>query len=244
MWKSQSARRRRRPSRSCARCGSRGCRAWRRSGFSMPGPTAWRRCSRARGCRSLIVVDACRSGSRARRDFRGAGREARAEASRPSLNLHDFRWDHALYAGRRIFREDFPVRRHGPADRGGRRSSSGSACRRRFPPPRRRSSNASKRLIRSRQATGEAARDDARLRCHPQARQPLSEPEKSMIVISRDSKRSSCCAATATCDLAGPPRGGRRLSAQTPQRRRRPRRQCARLLSCARNATKRNAILR
>ena len=26
----------------------------------------------------------------------------------PSLNLHDFRFDHALHAGRMIFREDFP----------------------------------------------------------------------------------------------------------------------------------------
>jgi hydrogenase maturation protease len=26
----------------------------------------------------------------------------------PSLNLHDFRWDHALAAGRRIFAADFP----------------------------------------------------------------------------------------------------------------------------------------
>ena len=25
------------------------------------------------------------------------------------LNLHDFRWDHALYAGRRIYGDDFPV---------------------------------------------------------------------------------------------------------------------------------------
>ena len=27
----------------------------------------------------------------------------------PSLNLHDFRWDHALAAGRLIFREQFPT---------------------------------------------------------------------------------------------------------------------------------------
>ena len=39
--------------------------------------------------------------------FRSAGEEL-AERHTPTLNLHDFRWDHALYAGRRIFREHFP----------------------------------------------------------------------------------------------------------------------------------------
>jgi len=27
---------------------------------------------------------------------------------KPSYNLHDFRWDHALTAGRNIFKNDFP----------------------------------------------------------------------------------------------------------------------------------------
>ena len=27
----------------------------------------------------------------------------------PALNLHDFRWDHALYAGRKMFRAAFPA---------------------------------------------------------------------------------------------------------------------------------------
>ena len=61
----------------------------------------------ARGCRSLVVVDACRSGSEPGAVFEvpGAELEQRHVAS---LNLHDFRWDHALFAGRRIFREAFP----------------------------------------------------------------------------------------------------------------------------------------
>jgi hydrogenase maturation protease len=28
---------------------------------------------------------------------------------RPSFSLHDFRWDHALAAGRKIYRERFPI---------------------------------------------------------------------------------------------------------------------------------------
>ncbi|KJC56435.1 hydrogenase maturation protease [Bradyrhizobium sp. LTSPM299] len=61
----------------------------------------------ARGCRSLIVVDACRSGSDPGAVFEVPGDELE-QRYQPSLNLHDFRWDHALYAGRQIFREQFP----------------------------------------------------------------------------------------------------------------------------------------
>ena len=61
----------------------------------------------ARGCRSLILVDACRSGSEPGAIFEVPGTEL-AQAYEPSLNLHDFRFDHALHAGRMIFREDFP----------------------------------------------------------------------------------------------------------------------------------------
>jgi hydrogenase maturation protease len=61
----------------------------------------------ARGCRSLIIVDACRSGSDPGAVFEVPGNELE-QRYQPSLNLHDFRWDHALYAGRQIFREQFP----------------------------------------------------------------------------------------------------------------------------------------
>jgi hydrogenase maturation protease len=61
----------------------------------------------ARDCRSLIVVDACRSGSQAGAVFELPGAEVE-QSYAPSLNLHDFRWDHALHAGRQIFRADFP----------------------------------------------------------------------------------------------------------------------------------------
>jgi hydrogenase maturation protease len=61
----------------------------------------------ARGCRTLIIVDACRSGSEPGATFEVPGAEFEQRYA-PSLNLHDFRWDHALFAGRRIFRDDFP----------------------------------------------------------------------------------------------------------------------------------------
>jgi hydrogenase maturation protease len=61
----------------------------------------------ARGCRTLIVVDACRSGSEPGAVFEVPGDELE-QRHQPSLNLHDFRWDHALFAGKKIFREQFP----------------------------------------------------------------------------------------------------------------------------------------
>jgi hydrogenase maturation protease len=62
----------------------------------------------ARGRRTLIIVDACRTGSPPGAVFEVPGAEvARSHVTAP--NLHDFRWDDALYAGRQIFRENFPT---------------------------------------------------------------------------------------------------------------------------------------
>ncbi|MBK3666288.1 hydrogenase maturation protease [Bradyrhizobium diazoefficiens] len=61
----------------------------------------------ARGCRTLIVIDACQSGSEPGAIFEVPGSEL-TQRYAPSLNLHDFRWDHALYAGKAIFRDAFP----------------------------------------------------------------------------------------------------------------------------------------
>lgn len=61
-----------------------------------------------RGCRSLIIVDASRSGSAPGAMFEVPGAEL-ARSHAPSLNLHDFRWEHALHAGREIFRDEFPT---------------------------------------------------------------------------------------------------------------------------------------
>jgi hydrogenase maturation protease len=62
----------------------------------------------ARGARRLIIVDASRSGSEAGAIFRVPGKELEALPD-PGYSLHDFRWQHALAAGRRIFRDDFPT---------------------------------------------------------------------------------------------------------------------------------------
>jgi hydrogenase maturation protease len=62
----------------------------------------------ARGCRTLIIIDACRSGSAPGAVFEVPGAELEQKYE-PSLNLHDFRWDHALFAGRKMLRDDFPA---------------------------------------------------------------------------------------------------------------------------------------
>jgi hydrogenase maturation protease len=62
----------------------------------------------ARGCSSLIIVDACRSGAAPGALFELPA-DAVAAPHRPSLTLHDFRWDHALYAGRAMFAAEFPA---------------------------------------------------------------------------------------------------------------------------------------
>jgi hydrogenase maturation protease len=62
----------------------------------------------ARGCRALIIVDACRSGSAPGAVFEVPGAELEQQYQ-PALNLHDFRWDHALHAGRMLLRDDFPA---------------------------------------------------------------------------------------------------------------------------------------
>lgn len=61
----------------------------------------------ARGADSLIIVDACCSGSEPGAVFKAPG-AALEQESPPDLNLHAFRWDHALYAGRRMLGEAFP----------------------------------------------------------------------------------------------------------------------------------------
>lgn len=61
----------------------------------------------ARGSRKLIIVDASRSGAEAGAIFEVPG-EALEQEREASYSLHDFRWDHALTAGRKIFREQFP----------------------------------------------------------------------------------------------------------------------------------------
>ena len=63
---------------------------------------------KARGAQRLIIVDACRSGSQAGAVFRLPGSEINT-AHQPGYSLHDFRWDHAVHAGRQIFGAAFPA---------------------------------------------------------------------------------------------------------------------------------------
>ncbi len=63
---------------------------------------------RARGATHLVIVDARIPEGRPGtiHEVPGAVLE---NPPAPSLNLHDFRWDNALYAGRRIHGDDFPA---------------------------------------------------------------------------------------------------------------------------------------
>jgi len=62
---------------------------------------------KARGSKSLIIIDASDTGSEPGAVFEVPGYEMEGKPP-DSFNLHDFRWDHALYSGRKIFKDDFP----------------------------------------------------------------------------------------------------------------------------------------
>jgi hydrogenase maturation protease len=61
----------------------------------------------ARGSKQLIIIDASSTGSEPGAIFKVPGKELEA-LPEPSYNLHNFRWDNALAAGRKIFQNDFP----------------------------------------------------------------------------------------------------------------------------------------
>ncbi|WP_414545124.1 hydrogenase maturation protease [Nostoc sp. CCY0012] len=61
----------------------------------------------ARGSKQLVIIDASSTGSEPGAVFKVPGEELEA-LPEPSYNLHDFRWDNALAAGRKIFQNDFP----------------------------------------------------------------------------------------------------------------------------------------
>jgi hydrogenase maturation protease len=61
----------------------------------------------ARGSKTLIIIDASATNSQPGAIFKVPGKELEA-LREPSYNLHDFRWDNALAAGRKIFQDDFP----------------------------------------------------------------------------------------------------------------------------------------
>jgi hydrogenase maturation protease len=61
----------------------------------------------ARGARALIVVDACRLGVTPGALYEVPGSELH-DGPQVAIGLHDFRWDHALHAGRKIYGASFP----------------------------------------------------------------------------------------------------------------------------------------
>jgi hydrogenase maturation protease len=62
----------------------------------------------ARGATRLILIDAAQTGSEPGSIYQVPGEELMADRE-PGYSLHDFRWDHALYAGQKIFRDSFPT---------------------------------------------------------------------------------------------------------------------------------------
>ena len=60
-----------------------------------------------RGCSALVVIDACRTGAEPGALFEVPGQELE-RLPESSLSLHDFRWDNALFAGRKMYGENFP----------------------------------------------------------------------------------------------------------------------------------------
>lgn len=63
----------------------------------------------ARGARELVIVDACVGAGPAGAVFRVPGQELEAEFE-AGYTLHDFRWNHALAAGRKMYGDTFPGR--------------------------------------------------------------------------------------------------------------------------------------
>ncbi|MCC6142081.1 MAG: hydrogenase maturation protease [Nitrospira sp.] len=62
---------------------------------------------KARGATALIMIDASLSSSTPGSIFKLPGEEV-IDRPEPGYSLHDFRWQHALYAGRHIFGKAFP----------------------------------------------------------------------------------------------------------------------------------------
>ena len=60
-----------------------------------------------RGSTSAIVIDASSTGSEPGAIYKVPG-EVLEQLPEPGYNLHDFRWEHAIAVGRKIFQKDFP----------------------------------------------------------------------------------------------------------------------------------------
>lgn len=61
-----------------------------------------------RGVPHVILVDACQSGSQPGSLFKIPGEEVEQLPPVDGMNLHSFRWDHALAFGRWLLKDQFP----------------------------------------------------------------------------------------------------------------------------------------
>ena len=61
-----------------------------------------------RGVPHVILVDACQSGSEPGALFKVPGEEVEQLPPDSGMNLHAFRWDHAIAFGRWLLKEDYP----------------------------------------------------------------------------------------------------------------------------------------
>ncbi len=61
-----------------------------------------------RGVRHVILVDACKSGEPAGTTYQVPGEELETLPPIEGINMHAFRWDHALAFGRWLLKDDYP----------------------------------------------------------------------------------------------------------------------------------------
>lgn len=62
---------------------------------------------KARGSTALIIIDASTTQSEPGAIYKVPG-EILEQIPEPSYNLHDFRWDHAIAIGRKLYKDNFP----------------------------------------------------------------------------------------------------------------------------------------
>ena len=63
---------------------------------------------RMRGMEHVIIVDACRTGSEPGTLYKVPGEELENMPPLTGINLHAFRWDHALAFGRWLLKDEYP----------------------------------------------------------------------------------------------------------------------------------------
>lgn len=64
---------------------------------------------RMRGADRVVLVDACTSGGEPGSIYRMRGEDVEQLPPLEGINLHSFRWDHALAFGRWVLKDDYPT---------------------------------------------------------------------------------------------------------------------------------------